>query len=252
MEQKKINQLTTLLKRLNAGENVNAVRKEAKEFLATVDAADLSFAEQQLIDAGLEPEDLRHLCSVHMEMMSGEVDKMKATLKEGHVIHTMACEHDAILGFLDKLETTNEAIQKMNAYDAKRDEFALLKHIADHLIGAEPHHTREEEVLFPALEERGVSGPPQMMRMEHKELRKRKHEIKELAENVAGLDFVKFKKQLNVAVKFLVLTLRDHIFKENNILYPTALQVIHNDTTWDNMKEACDKIGYCCFTPKHS
>ena len=250
MEQQKIEQLTSLLKRLNSGEIPVTVREEAMDFLATVNAADLSAAEQKLIDAGLAPEDLRHLCSAHMEMMSGELDKMKAGLPEGHVIHTLVCEHDMILGFLDKLEHTNSAIQKMSAYDGGREEFALLKHIAEHLVGAEPHHKREEDVLFPELEERGVSGPPHVMRMEHTELRARKEEIKKLAENAAKIAFADFKKRLNTASKFIIMTLRDHIFKENNILYPTALQVIDNNKTWDDMKKKCDKIGYCCFTPK--
>ena len=43
---------------------------------------------------------------------------------------------------------------------------------------------------------------------------------------------------------------RDHIFKENNILYPTSLEVIQDADTWQKLKDACDKIGYCCFTPE--
>jgi DUF438 domain-containing protein len=250
MEQQKTNELTSLLKRLNSGEDPALVREEAKNFLATINAADLSIAEQQLVEAGLEPEDLRHLCSVHMEMLSGELDRMKASLPEGHVIHTLVCEHDMILGFLDKLDETNNSIQKMASYDAKREEFWTLKHIAEHLVGAEPHHAREEEVLFPELESRGVSGPPQVMRLEHKDLRRYKHDLEELAESAGEADFTQFKKKLDATAKFIVLTLRDHIFKENNILYPTALQVISDTAAWDRLKKDCDKIGYCCFTPK--
>ncbi|HLF85906.1 MAG TPA: hypothetical protein VI584_02375 [Nitrospiria bacterium] len=46
------------------------------------------------------------------------------------------------------------------------------------------------------------------------------------------------------------MTLRDHIFKENNILCPMALQVIPEKNSWDKMKAECDKIEYCCFTPE--
>ncbi len=45
------------------------------------------------------------------------------------------------------------------------------------------------------------------------------------------------------------MTLRDHIFKENNILYPMAVQVILEPEKWADMKLKCDEIGYCCFTP---
>lgn len=244
-----MDQLTTLLKRLNSGEDPDRVKKDVQAFLASIDPQDLSFAEQKLLEAGLAPEDLRHLCSAHMEMLSDELKQMKSKLQPGHVIHTMVSEHDMILGFLDQLETVNQNIQKMATYDSKQEEYKLLAHIAEHLVGAEPHHQREEEVLFPELEKRGVSGPPQVMRMEHQGLRRRKHELKELAESASQTDFIDFKKRLDSVAKFIILTLRDHIFKENNILYPTALQVIQENKSWDQMKIECDKIGYCCFTP---
>lgn len=182
-------------------------------------------------------------------MMGNETGKMKGTLQPGHLIHTLVSEHEKILAFLDELEKVNREIQNMESYKADREEFKKLQHIADHLVGAEPHHKREEEVLFPEMEERGVYGPPQMMRMEHDELRSRKRAIKDLAESVNTSDFSAFKKQLDTAARFVVLTLRDHVYKENNILYPMALEVIQEEEVWQKLKEECDRIGYCCFTP---
>lgn len=245
----KVNRLVGLLERLNAGENPEKVKMEAQEFLATIDPAELSSAEQKLIEAGLAPEDLRHLCSAHLEMVGDELEKMKADLEPSHVVYTLVSEHDMILSFLDKLEKVNQAIQKMQSYSQDRDEFEELKHIAEHLLEAEAHHEREEEVLFPEVEKIGVFGPPQVMRREHEELRIRKKELKELADTANQLDFDTFKKRLDTTAKFLVLTLRDHIFKENNILYPTALQVIREDEIWSRMKSECDEVGYCDFTP---
>ena len=44
--------------------------------------------------------------------------------------------------------------------------------------------------------------------------------------------------------------MRDHIFKENNILYPTAVEIIDDESVWEQMHHDADKIGYCCFTPR--
>ena len=163
---------------------------------------------------------------------------MELNLKPGHVIHTLMEEHKMILGFLDELEkTNNEDIKK-------------LTEIAEHLIGAEPHHQREEKVLFPELEKRGVSCPTEVMRKEHEELRPKKHEILELCRTVSKTDFNGFKKKLKEASDFLTAMLREHIAKENDILYPMALEVIQEEAVWQEMKKECDKIGYCCFTPK--
>lgn len=246
----KIDKLVGLLKRLNSGEDPESIREEVKEFLASIDPKDLSLAEQKLIEAGLAPEDLRHLCSAHMEMFAGELERMKAKLKPEHIIHTLISEHEKILGFLDELEKLNQIIQKIESYNSEQEEFKRLANIAEHLIGAQPHHRREEEVLFPELEKRGVSGPPYIMKLEHKDLEKRKEELRELVKTADKMEFSIFKKRLDTTVKFIILTLRDHIFKENNILYPTALQVITDSRVWKKMKTECDKIGYCCFTPK--
>lgn len=247
----KIEKLTEILKKLNSGENPAQVREEAREFLASIDAKDLSFAEQKLLEAGLSFEDLKHLCSIHLEIVKDEVEKLKKSLNPGHVIHTLICEHEMILEFLDKLEETNHSIQNMEKYIPGKEEFRRLAYFAEHLIHAEPHHQREEDVLFPKLEENGLYGPPSIMRLEHEDLRRRKKEIMELAENAGKMDFNDFKKKLDAAVKFIVPTLRDHIFKENNILYPAAVRLISDEKTWEQMKKDCDNIGYCCFTPKN-
>ena len=63
------------------------------------------------------------------------------------------------------------------------------------------------------------------------------------------MDFRDFTRRLDEVVRFLAPTLREHIFKENNILYPTALEVIDNTEVWVRLKGECDKIGYCCFKP---
>lgn len=246
----KVEELAALLRRLNAGEDPVSVRKEAQEFLASIDPKELSLAEQQLMEAGIAPEDLRHLCVAHVQMLEGELEQTKASLGPGHVIHTMMSEHDLILGFLAELDGVNQSIQRMNAYNGDEDEYKRLTHIAEHLIGAEPHYQREEQVLFPQLESRGVSGPPRIMRLEHEDLRNSKHELEELTEAADKMDFGVFKSRLDTVAKSLVFTLRDHIFKENNILYPTALDVIQEQETWREMRAACDKIGYCCFTPE--
>lgn len=247
---KKIQRLTDILKRLNAGENSAEIKRKAKDFLSTIDPLELSEAEQKLIDAGLAPEDLRHLCSVHLGLLDDNLGQMKSALGPGHVIDTLIKEHEIILDFLDKLERTNQKIQKIRNYDDNQEEFKLLKSIAEHLVGTEPHHQREEKVLFPELEERGVFGPTQVMVIEHKDLRRYKEELEKITDKVSKIDFDDFKKKLDTVAKFIVMTLRDHIFKENNILYPTALQIIKDNDTWEKMKDDCDKIGYCCFTPE--
>ena len=170
-------------------------------------------------------------------------------LERGHVIHTLASEHDMILHFLDKLEQTNKSIQKMIKFDGKKKEFSMLSHVIEHLIAADAHHKREEKALFPEIEKHGIVGPSEVMRAEHNHLKQREKNLAKLIKAIYNTDFGKFKKQIKVEAEFIIAFLREHIFKENNVLYPMALQVIKDIGIWQSMKKKCDKIGYCCFTP---
>ena len=87
------------------------------------------------------------------------------------------------------------------------------------------------------------------MRLEHDDLRPRKQELLQLARNCRSLSTAEFKTKLDELAKYIVFNLRDHIFKENHILYPTALDAIKGDEAWVKIKKNCDKIGYCTFSP---
>jgi len=170
-------------------------------------------------------------------------------LPVGHPIRVMMDEHQVILGLLQRLEQTNNAIQRMNALSLLSSEFRALGAVAADLLSAEPHHQREEEALFPALEELGIEGPPQVMRMEHHELRERKHELEALAAGTEELPDDELKRRVHDASTFLVAALRAHIQKENEVLYPMALH--HLDASaWSSIARACDEIGYCPFTSR--
>lgn len=245
----KTEQLVQVLKRLNAGEPIDEVKKDAQELLASIDATELSIAEQQLIDNGMKPEDLRGLCTIHMEMLEGELDRMKASVKPGHPIHTFIAEHDVLLQLLQELERLNQKIQQWDEIDPDSDTIHSLIKVATGLVEAEKHHAREE-ALFPVMEKTGVHGPPTVMRLEHDDLRPRKKQLLELAKNADSVDTDYFKTQLDTLAKYIIFNLRDHIFKENHILYPTALEVLNSETIWDDIKAKCDEIGYCAFSPE--
>lgn len=245
MSQKK---LSEIFKRINAGEDPQKLKTEIKEILRDIKPEDFAMAEQDLINDGLAPEDLRHLCAAHIELMDEQNQSSRPPA--GHPVNTFMAEHDEILHFLDMLEILNAKVQtaKSNS-DLSVEDKDKLAYVAKHLEAAEPHHKREEDILFPAMEERGVFGPPEMMRMEHVDLRANKKALNELVKKIETMDFKDFQTNAKKYSEFIIFNLRDHIFKENNILYPTALDVIQDQKIWDDIKKKCDKIGYCCFTP---
>jgi DUF438 domain-containing protein len=198
----------------------------------------------------MNPHDLRHLCDLHMEVLKDELEKIKTMIEPGHVLHTLISEHDKILEFLTQLEEINFKIQKSENYISALGEIEELTTVINNILDAENHHKREEEVLFIEMEDREITGPTRIMRMEHEDLKVKKELLKRTAEEASKLEFNEFKGKVDETSKYIIFNLRDHIFKENYILYPTAIESIKEKETWEDMKTRCDKIGYCGFTPK--
>ena len=242
-------ELKEILLRLNCGEDVEKVREDARELLKNIDPSELSRAEQELIEEGLKEDELKELCQAHIEATQEELKKLQLELEPGHPLDTLIKEHDKILEMLDELEQIKEEIKKLSKYDEDSPVFDRLRELAQHIIETEKHHDREEETIFPRLREEGVSGPANIMEMEHEDMWPRKERLARLAEEVEEMDFDEFKKKLSEDIEYLGLHLRDHIFKENNILYPTAQKLIAEDA-WKDIEKRSDEIGYCCFTPE--
>ena len=98
-------------------------------------------------------------------------------LPEGHMIKTMVTEHEHILAMLDELQDISLQLSDNDRNNGMAS-MNRANELADKIIGAEPHHQREELVLFSTLEELGISGPTQVMRMEHEMMREMKHDLK--------------------------------------------------------------------------
>jgi hemerythrin-like domain-containing protein len=129
---------------------------------------------------------------------------------------------ERVLAVLQKL--TTRPVE--NSLDSWRKALNFFSHFADQC-----HHFKEEQVLFPAMEERGIpreGGPIGMMLMEHEEGR---------AYVRAMLSAIPLVEAKNEAAKEILVDkakaylrlLKDHIQKEDEILFKIADDVISPD-----------------------
>ncbi len=174
--------------------------------------------------------------------------ELLSILPVGHVLQTMMAEHQIILGFLDELDRQQAKIEAQLTSDIGPS-LEVVGSNGEYLLSAENHHLREEQVLFPAIEMLGIVGPPRAMAQEHELLRPAKRAIVYLAGPEGQHDSSGFIEDLVAKISYLTSMLRSHIAKEDQVLYPMAYQAIQNSSEWEQMKRACDAIGYCPFTP---
>ena len=124
-------------------------------------------------------------------------------------------EHEAILFSLNVLEKIYSSVESGMEVPVKdiNDLIDFLKLFADKC-----HHGKEEGLLFPALQQAGMpleDGPIRVMLDEHNTGR---NFIKQMQESVSGNRISK--DEFVKAARGYVSLLRNHIDKENNILFP--------------------------------
>ncbi len=136
-------------------------------------------------------------------------------------VERLMAEHELIERGLSLLE---DAIIKIEDGQSLPDGFAewvvrFFQQFADQC-----HHAKEEDVFFPALKERGIlekGGPIGVMLYEHALGRDCVSRMRE-ASQAKPFDSHKFAD----AAKQYVPLLHEHIFKENNVLFRVAEQVM--------------------------
>ncbi|MDP2730161.1 MAG: DUF438 domain-containing protein [Dehalococcoidales bacterium] len=243
-------QFRELVTQLKGDEVSQEAKEKARTLLQNVDAKTLGVLEQELIREGVSHEEIRSsLCDVHLEVLRDSLVAKRMEVSAPHPVHTFMQEHEIILASLKELGSLVGRLKETNSFDAMGEDLEKLEDIAHHLVEAESHYQREEEVLFPELEKHDIVEPPQIMKMDHVEHRKKRQELYQFFHRPKENDFNEFKEKVTELGEYLARELESHIFKEDNILYQIALQVLSPEE-WEKVKKECDKLGYCCFTPQ--
>lgn len=133
-------------------------------------------------------------------------------------------EHRTILRVLDVLEHLLDQGREGDwDLDALEDCVAFFRLFADAC-----HHGKEEDLLFPELESRGMpreGGPIGVMLMEHRQGRNFVSQMARSIERLRSGDEEE-RMRLENAGRGYVSLLRNHIVKEDNVLFNMADQLV--------------------------
>ena len=241
----RVERLTRILRRICGGEDIEKVVEQTKQFLVTIEPKDLIQAERCFFESGYSVSYLEHLCATHLQLFGTRFSRVKDQLSPNHILAKLLAEHELILCFVADLEDVNYAIHRMKHCSTTSTEFRKLAHVAGHLAGLDEHKELEDEVIFTELQRRDCYGPLAMIKAEHLCLDISTGRLLELVGMAEGMNFSQFRPQLAQTVDFLVPSMREHIFKENNIFFPVALEIIDDAGVWERIRGLCDQMGYC-------
>jgi hypothetical protein len=173
---------------------------------------------------------------------------LSAKGQPAHPIDILRAEHNAVLEFLDRLSELVDRIQGRQGAGPDAETLDRLREVTALLVEADKHHRREEEALFPVMQEDGMAGPTWVMQVEHKALRAQVERLTELLAEPGALSPQEVSRGLVEAGKYVASVLREHIAKEEALVYPAALYGLKPEY-WLLVLEKSEAVGYCSFAP---
>jgi uncharacterized protein len=237
--------LKEIIKELHAGKDVDEVKAKFEEAVGDVTVAEISQMEHDLmVGEGIPVEEVQRLCSVHAAIFKGSIEEIHRSEKPedepGHPIHTWKMENkevDLLVNF--KLQLHTERFEKEDSDDNR---FKLLEDL-NLLLDLDKHYSRKENLLFPFLEKYGIDGPTKVMWGVDDAIRLAIKEAKSKLTHYQGN-----KEDVVAVLNHIIKEVSEMIFKEENILFPMALETLTEDE-WVKIADESEEIGYCLTVP---
>jgi len=229
--------LKELIMELHQGQDVEAVQERFSQLIAGVTAAEISEMEQNLIMEGMPVQEVQRLCDVHAAVFKGTLEGLHHPEQmPGHPVYVFKEENREIERLVD--EGLRPLLLKLRSDDSP-EIIAKLQEKIRLLWEIDKHYSRKENLLFPYLEKHGITAPPKVMwgvddeiRAGIKWIRQKVHQNKcNKVELFQGVDEVTHK-------------ITEMVFKEENILFPMALENLAQHE-WVKIAEEGSEIGYC-------
>jgi DUF438 domain-containing protein len=240
-DEERMEVLKGIIRDLHAGVEMEILRDRFARLCEHVSPKEIAEMEQSLIDEGLPEEEVKRLCDVHVEVFKQSLDTQETpATPAGHPVHNFMAENRATENLLEEIDGITGELGRHPSLEALATHLETLVDLVTRLSEIEKHYIRKENQLFPRLEAKGMSGPSQVMWAVHDDIRAA---LKIARDQAASGD-----PQISLTLEELSITIRDMIYKEENILYPMSLESLTHDD-WLIVKDGEAEIGFAWIQP---
>jgi DUF438 domain-containing protein len=235
-------ELKAILTDLHAGVPFGEVKQRFDAMIAEVDHSEIVALEQQLIADGMPAEEVKRLSDLHVSIFKDALDGVEVPqTPPGHPVDTFVAENQAFTAATADMELLLEQLRR-SPTAARLDELGgRAAEILEVLARIEVHYQRKENQLFPFLEQRGITAPPQVMWAVDDDIRAQLKQTRAAIEAANPAGFV------DRAGPF-VQAVSDMVYKENHILLPIALESLE-ENDWVEIRRGEPDIGYAFDGP---
>lgn len=241
-------QLKELILKLHEGGSQEDVREELLSSLGKIPYGEVVEVEQELISEGLPEEEILKLCDAHSAVLKGHVDLSGFKyIPPGHPVDVFINENKELKKVTQKI---TEVLEKV-AQEPKIELLPSILELRGHfnaLLDVDKHYQRKEYLLFPYLENQGITGPPKVMWGKH-------DEIRDLIKG--GIEILKTEnissEELLASAEIILNPASKGVFemtiKEEEILLPMSKDKL-TEADWYEIHKQSLEIGYCLYDPQ--
>lgn len=241
--------LKHMILELHSGQAPELVRKRLTELLKSIPYDEVVEVEQELILEGLPVEEVLRLCDIHTDVLEGHIDQSGAKeIPPGHPVDTFKNENLELSKVANELKTQFDKLSEIKQNDLSNWLIGVHGKF-NSLMDVDKHYLRKEYLLFPFLEQHGITGPPKVMWGKHDETRTL---LKTAIETVSVHDGVTLDEVgllVDVALRPAAQAVLDMIMKEEEILLPMSMDTLTDDE-WYQVLQQTPEYGYCLFDPR--
>ncbi|HTO21920.1 MAG TPA: DUF438 domain-containing protein [Spirochaetia bacterium] len=210
-----------VIRRLHKGLSVEEAKTEILRDVGRLTSAEITDIEQGLINEGVSPDEIRRFCNVHALLFESALEQTVASPDSpSHPVSMLKRENREI----GRLTARIRELAAQGSPAGVESGLEQLKRVAG-------HYSLKENVWFPYLEKHGFPGPSRVMWAKHDEVRGLLKKVGDASQRSPDL------------VSKLLDEVDGMIFKEENILFPAALERISPDE-WVQIYKASEEVGY--------
>jgi DUF438 domain-containing protein len=236
-----------LLRRIERGDDMRVLVKDASRLAADISPAELAAAQRRLLDDGYTPAAVNQLATafVLMRRYEQQVSAPKDRSQDGHILVKVIAEHGVFRCLAAELLEAAADLRALECISDTASEYRRLLHGIEHLHAMKEHFEREDDVILPYLRRRGWENLCVVAENDHAQLKSQIYNLTTLVTSFQAVSPAEFRAVLGPGVSRFCACLWEHLAFEDDLLWPLALVVIDNPAAWGTMKALAEEIGYC-------
>ncbi len=242
--------LKHLILQLHEGRAPEDVKPQLLKLLGRVPYNEVVEVEQELISEGMPAGEILKLCDLHSAALKDTLDSSDGkTAPPGHPVDTFKKENEALLGELALTDKLFVEIKDLSEEADASEPFGQLRLRFSRLTDIEKHYSRKENLLFPFLEKKGVTGPPTVMWGKDDEVRELVKSTIETLQSTTQISAGDAKGLVELVLQPATDAIKEMIFKEEEILFPMCLDKLA-EAEWYSIYIQSPEIGFCIYDPE--